>query len=132
MSGGSRVRGAKRSLQGKNEVSHPFTAKRTKQGTSNVGIEEEEISEATSPIKNLPAVEADNEECMAKVQEAWNETNGSTLEKVKQVGLKLNDWQKGQRRSEMSRKKELTGKVEFLMDQPTTEDNFKEMCDAKK
>ncbi|KAK9031974.1 hypothetical protein V6N11_056259 [Hibiscus sabdariffa] len=74
----------------------------------------------------------DNEECMAKVQEAWNETNGSTLEKVKQVGLKLNDWQKGQRRSEMSRKKELTGKVEFLMDQPTTEDNFKEMCDAKK
>ncbi|KAK8564804.1 hypothetical protein V6N13_019953 [Hibiscus sabdariffa] len=58
ISGGSRGRGAKRNLQGKIEVCHPFMAKRTKFNLSNVASEEEETSEATSPIKYIPKVEA--------------------------------------------------------------------------
>ncbi|KAK8660400.1 hypothetical protein V6N13_051326 [Hibiscus sabdariffa] len=58
ISGGSRYRGAKRTLQGKNEVSHPLTVKRSKQGSMHVGLEEDEVSEATSPMKHLPTVEA--------------------------------------------------------------------------
>ncbi|KAK8684360.1 hypothetical protein V6N13_040390 [Hibiscus sabdariffa] len=58
ISGGSRIRGAKRTLQGKNEVSNPLTVKRTMQGSLYVGTEEDEVSEATSPIKHLLAVEA--------------------------------------------------------------------------
>ncbi|KAK8616999.1 hypothetical protein V6N13_116969 [Hibiscus sabdariffa] len=58
MSGGSRIRGAKRSLQGKNEVCNPFTTKRSRQGFTSGGAEEDEVSEVTSPIKNIPAVEA--------------------------------------------------------------------------
>ncbi|KAK8664063.1 hypothetical protein V6N13_083866 [Hibiscus sabdariffa] len=58
ISGGSRFRGAKRSLQGKNEVSHPLTTKRSKQGSLYIGAEEDEVSEASSPVKPLPTVEA--------------------------------------------------------------------------
>ncbi|KAK8640531.1 hypothetical protein V6N13_008284 [Hibiscus sabdariffa] len=42
MSGGSRIRGAKRSLQGKNEVCNPFTTKRSRQGFTSGGAEEDE------------------------------------------------------------------------------------------
>ncbi|KAK8523682.1 hypothetical protein V6N13_057289 [Hibiscus sabdariffa] len=56
--GGSKFRGAKRTLQGKNEVSHPLTVKRSKQGSMHAGFEEDEVSEATSPMKQLPMVKA--------------------------------------------------------------------------
>ncbi|KAK8501218.1 hypothetical protein V6N11_068998 [Hibiscus sabdariffa] len=53
----ARNRTVKRSLQGKNEVCNPFTAKRSKPSTSQGGVEDEK-SEATSPNKSFPTVEA--------------------------------------------------------------------------
>ncbi|KAK8534609.1 hypothetical protein V6N12_057253 [Hibiscus sabdariffa] len=55
--GTTRNRAVKRSLQGKNEVCNPFTTKRSKPCTSQGGVEDEQ-SEATSPNKSIPMVEA--------------------------------------------------------------------------
>ncbi|KAK8670614.1 hypothetical protein V6N13_037232 [Hibiscus sabdariffa] len=58
VSGGSRFRTGKRVLQGKNEVCNPIAMKKSRQSLSCQGCDEDEVSEATSPIKNIPTVEA--------------------------------------------------------------------------
>ncbi|KAK8572927.1 hypothetical protein V6N12_028967 [Hibiscus sabdariffa] len=58
VSGGSWFRTGKRVLQGKNEVCNPIAMKKSRQSLSCQGCDEDEVSEATSPIKNIPTVEA--------------------------------------------------------------------------
>ncbi|KAK8640920.1 hypothetical protein V6N13_008672 [Hibiscus sabdariffa] len=58
VSGGSRFRAGKRMLQGKNEVCNPIAMKKSRQSLSCQGCDEDEVSEATSPIKIIPTVEA--------------------------------------------------------------------------
>ncbi|KAK8555355.1 hypothetical protein V6N13_037021 [Hibiscus sabdariffa] len=47
----ARARTVKRTLKGKNEVCNPFTAKKSRTVSNTIG-DEDECSEATSPIKN--------------------------------------------------------------------------------
>ncbi|KAK8670428.1 hypothetical protein V6N13_037046 [Hibiscus sabdariffa] len=58
VSGGLRFRTSKRMLQGKNEVCNPIAMKKSRQSLSCQGCDEDEVSEATSPIKIIPTVEA--------------------------------------------------------------------------
>ncbi|KAK8616869.1 hypothetical protein V6N13_116839 [Hibiscus sabdariffa] len=57
-SSGQKTRIVKRTLQGKNEVCNPIAAKRNRTTVSNQGCEEDEISEASSPVKLNTTVEA--------------------------------------------------------------------------
>ncbi|KAK8677609.1 hypothetical protein V6N13_143137 [Hibiscus sabdariffa] len=57
ISGGYKFR-ANRTLQGKNKVCNPIMTKRGKAASSNLGVEEDEVSEATSPSKTNITVEA--------------------------------------------------------------------------
>ncbi|KAK8557900.1 hypothetical protein V6N13_008700 [Hibiscus sabdariffa] len=60
---GQRARIVKRTLQGKNEVCNPIAAKRNRVTVSYQGCEDDEVSEATSPVKINPTVEAASQPC---------------------------------------------------------------------
>ncbi|KAL4296847.1 hypothetical protein GQ457_12G013350 [Hibiscus cannabinus] len=73
----------------------------------------------------------DDDECEAKVREAWLEQSSSTLRKIKSVGSKLGPWQKAKRSSTFQKKKLLRDKIDRLMMEEISETNFEALKLAK-
>ncbi|KAK8586115.1 hypothetical protein V6N13_130640 [Hibiscus sabdariffa] len=67
VSGGPKYR-AKRTIQRKNEVCNPIAAKKAKSIGGNLIVEEDEVSEVTSPFKTNPMVEVASQHH----REPWN------------------------------------------------------------